>query len=346
MSRKTPLILCTAAVAYLAGDFFAFNGPLNRTIHGAFSPDAPSSVEKARKEGVIARVHEYPITTSQLDRATAESLWTVGKKPADLPADAHLAARKAALRDLIEHELLRASIAAAEQKIEVRAAEVDARCQEVFGAFDKAGLDAALKAQGVPSEKDLRDRITAHLRMEKYIRSQVQVSVSEEEAKKWFAEKGPSIGLPERLEARHIFAATLSTPPEDAKKKLEGALAALNAKQKDFAALAKELSEDPATKDSGGNLGWMSRQRLSPDFAEPVFSLAVNQPSLIRTRLGWHLIEVTGRKAAEPRSFEDAQPEVIAALEAVKAREAVRSYREKLRSESAAAVRIYDETLR
>ncbi len=346
MIQKTCLVISAAFLAYLAGDLFVFNGPARRGLE-RFSPDSPASVEKAKAEGVVARVGDYPITSSQVDRAVTERLWWEGRKPADLQPEDLAAARRAALQDLIDRHLIRSGIAGLEKPIEVPAAEIDARFQELVAPFGgKEALGEALASQGISSEKELRDRVAARLREEKFILAAVPAVVTEGEAEKWYAEHQQDLGLPERLEARHIFAATLDTPPDQAKQKLEGALAALSAKQKDFAALAKELSEDPATKDSGGNLGWMSRRRLSPDFAEPVFSLGVNQPSLIRSRLGWHLVEVTGRKSAEPRAFQDAKPEVLAALEAVKRRDALASYRGKLRADAAAGIRIYDEALR
>ncbi|RYD25875.1 MAG: hypothetical protein EOP87_23675, partial [Verrucomicrobiaceae bacterium] len=77
MTHTARLTLCTAFLAYLAGDFFLFNGPLHRAIQ-VFSPDTPQALEKARKEGVVARVGNRPISRSQLDRAVFERLTLEG----------------------------------------------------------------------------------------------------------------------------------------------------------------------------------------------------------------------------------------------------------------------------
>ena len=106
-----------------------------------------------------------------------------------------------------------------------------------------------------------------------------------------------------------------------------------------------ELSEDLANKDHGGALGWMTRERLPADFAAAVFSLALNQPRLIRTTLGWHLVEVTARKAAGPRTFEQAKPEILAALEAVKRRQATADFRQTLRKSAASKIEISQDVL-
>ncbi len=344
MSQKARIILCSALPLYLAGDFFLFNGPLNRAIR-VFSPDTPEAIAKARKQGVVARVGRQPITESQLERAVFERLWLEGRTLASLSADELKASRKAALDDLIENELLRARIESAETKTQPSEADIDERLKSFSSAFpSKTDLEAAAKTQGIPSGKALRDRIAARIIEEKFILSRTSVTVTEDEAKKWHDEHAKELEFPERVEARHVFIGTPNTPAEEGRKKIDEALAQLTAKQKDFATIAKEISEDTSSKDNGGNLGWLTRARLSPDFAEPVFTQAVNQPVIIRTRLGWHLLEITNRKSAEPRTFDDAKPEILSALEAVKQREAIKSFRDNLRK-SATGIVILDPEL-
>lgn len=54
-------------------------------------------------------------------------------------------------------------------------------------------------------------------------------------------------------------------------------------------------------------------ERLPADFGAPVFSLDEDKPTILRSRPGWHLVEVTGRKPVEPRTFEQAKSEIPAA---------------------------------
>ena len=347
MTQSARLILCAAVLAYLGGDLFVFNGPLNRSIQ-TFHPDSPRSVAKAREQGVVARVNQHPISKGQLERAATEHLWLEGKTFAELPADDQQAARKLALEELIEHQILINEMEKSGTVIDVADADIDERLKRLVARFESKGeLETAMKSQGVATEKDLRERVSAQIRAERFIESRIapEVAVTDDEAKKWFEANQQQLATPERLEARHIFIATIETPAEEAKKKLDEAFAALTSKQKDFATLAKELSQDPASKDNGGNLGWMTRQRLAPDFAEQVFSLAVNQPALIRTKLGWHLVEVTARKAAEPRTLEDGKAEIVAAIEAGKRRDAVKAFRSKLRQAAQPDIRIIEPSL-
>lgn len=344
MIPKARLTLCAAVVLYLAGDFFLFNGPLNRSL-AAFHPDSPQSLEKARANGAVARVAGRTITASQLDRATWVRLSLEGRRENELtPADRQ-AVRKAALEELIDEALLASSTSSVESPPSISPAEIDERLKLFSSAFpSKEALAEALKTQGINGESALRERITTRLRIEKHLAQSTAVTVTDDEARQWFDAHAAELAFPERLEARHIFIATPGTPAEEAKKTLEEALAQLTAKQKDFPTLAKELSKDASSKDNGGSLGWLTKARLSPDFSEPLFSLPENQPTLIRTRIGWHILEVTARKPSEPRSFEDAKPEILAALEAVKKRDAIKAFREKLRA-SKPVIHILDPDL-
>lgn len=334
MTRKALLSLFAAVPLYLAGDFFLFNGPLNRALQSA-----------VLRSGVIASVSGRPITSSQLDRAVFEHLHLTGGATATFSDAEQLAIRKSVLDDLILHEILRGEIEATAHKINVSPAEIDDRLAVFTARFaDKSQLETALKSQGIPTEAALRERIANRLRAEKLIASRTAVTVTDDEAKKWFTEHSKELVLPERVEARHIFLPVPGLPAEEAKKTIDEALARLTAKQKDFPSLAKELSQDPSTKDIGGNLGWITRARLSPDLAGPLFSLPEKQPAVLRSRIGWHLVEITGRKPSGPRTFEDAKPEIVTTLEAAKHRDAVKNLRETLRK-STAGVRILDPDL-
>lgn len=330
-----PRLVLLAAAGYIIADAFIFKGPASRWMNSIISqPAAP----------LAARVAGYPITVSQLDRALAESLWRDGKTPANLKPEELKTARDAALQELIDHELLRLQVKALARQLPVTPAEIDERVRRLVGRFEtKGALETAMKSQGIPNEEQLRDRLASRIREEKFLALRLAPGsrVSDEEAREWFEKNQAAVSLPERIEARHIFIPTLDHPPEEAKKKLDVALAELTEKKKDFPTLAKELSEDPATKDNGGALGWMTSSRLPADFAVPVFSLEINQPTLLRTKLGWHLVEVTARKTAEPRSFEQAKPEILTALAAEKNRQATGEIRSSLRKSSAGKIEIF-----
>jgi len=65
----------------------------------------------------------------------------------------------------------------------------------------------------------------------------------------------------------------------------------------DFASLASQFSEDPGTKQAGGDLGFFDRRRMTQPFDSAVFSLKVNEiAGPVRSQFGWHIIKKTGEK--------------------------------------------------
>lgn len=332
------LAILGVALAYLIGDLGVWRGPLRRAAERACTP----------REVVVARVFNYPLTRSQLERAVRERLWREGKTIETLtPANRQLA-RAAALDDLIDRELLRVKARANSAQLAVRDEDLNARLQRFASRFDSpAAMASAMQSQGLACERDLRDRLAAGIQQEQYLESKIGrlVKPTDEEARHWFEQNRKYLARPECVEVRQIFLPTLDHPAEEAQAKLAAAQAELTAGRQDFATLAKEISEDPATRDHGGALGWMTRERLPADFAAPIFALAMHQPALIRTRLGWHLVEVTARQPAEPRTFGQAKSEILAALEAVKRQQVITEFRHALRRIEAANIVVYPDRL-
>lgn len=334
-------------LGYLAGDLYVFNGPLNRRIQ-ASHPDSPESIAKAKANGVVARVFNHHITRSQLEYAIHERLWLEGKHADDLsPAERKLVTY-AALGDLIDHQLLRVKTKVNTFELAVSDAETEERLKRFAGRFEtKADLQAAMKAMGIPDETALRHRIAARIQQEKYVAMRVDplVKVSEEEIAAFYEANKDALQFPERIRAKHIFIATLNKPSDEVKGILEKAFAELTSGKKDFAALAKELSEDYATKEYGGELGWMSRARLPADFGEAAFAMAKDKPALVRTKLGWHILQITDRKPAELRTQEETKAEITAALTAAKRHQAVNDFRTALRQFEEEKIDIFHDQL-
>lgn len=328
LHRFTPrLALVGGLVVYLLADL-SLHGPVGHRL-ALLRPGSPDSIARAKAEGVIARVYFRPIHRSQLERAVLEK----GCSP------------QQALDELIDDELLRHRLER-EDGLTATPAETDEALRRFRLKFETAeALASALKSEGFPNEAALRDRLEQTILLEKLITRQTAAAtkVSDDEARAWFAKHAAELATPERLRARQVFLATLDREPDEAKQKLDAALADLTARKKTFEALVAELSEDDGSKPEAGDLGWMTRERLPADFVLPLFGLEKGKPTLIRTKLGWHLIEVTDRKPASPADFEQMKPEILAALEAKKKSIAIARFREELRAVAAGKIEIFED---
>lgn len=115
----------------------------------------------------------------------------------------------------------------------------------------------------------------------------------------------------EEVSARHILVAS-----EDEAKAIIGDLG----KGADFATIAKQKSTDPA-KDTGGDLGFFTRDSMVPEFADAAFNLGKGEytKTPVHTQFGWHVIKVEDRRTAPPPSFEESKEELTGEI----AREAI-----------------------
>jgi len=325
-------------IGYLAADLFLFKGPLSRRLN--------TSNQHHFAEVIVASVYGQKITRSQLNRAIHEQLFLEGKSLADLTHAEKNLVETAALNELIDHELLRVKVSA--QTTLASDHEVDARLELFAKKFSSLQeLEDALKSQGFKTMKDLRNRIAARIQQEKYVAMRIDplVAVSEEEITEFYQIHLEDLKIPERIRVRHIFISTLGTPVDEAKQRLQNALTELQNGSKTFAELALSLSADSASKNLSGDLGWMSRERLPRDFADPVFLLEKNQPTLIQTKLGFHIVELTDRLPAETPALEAVRDVIHAAITTTKRHQAVNDFRVKLRESEKNQIDIFHDQL-
>jgi len=123
---------------------------------------------------------------------------------------------------------------------------------------------------------------------------------------------------PERVRARHILIHVDKDAPQadqDAAKakaeKIRGELVA----GKDFAAAAKEYSDDKGSKDKGGELGFNERGSWVKPFADAAFALKPNEISQpVLSPFGYHLIQVEEKKPEQDRTLDQAKGEIAVTL--------------------------------
>ncbi len=123
---------------------------------------------------------------------------------------------------------------------------------------------------------------------------------------------------PERVRARHILIAV--TPDASAKAREEakakaGKILDQLKKGADFARLAAQYSDDPGTRDHGGDLGFFQRGQMIKPFEDAAFSLKPGQLSaVIQTRFGYHIIQVEQIEPAHTDTLAQATPRIVQIL--------------------------------
>jgi peptidyl-prolyl cis-trans isomerase D len=123
--------------------------------------------------------------------------------------------------------------------------------------------------------------------------------------------------VPDRVHVEHILFMTVgktSAEIAEIKKQAEKVLEMVK-KGGDFPKLAKQYSEDPGSKDKGGDLGWILKGQTVPEFQQVAFSLPVGQVSgLVQTQYGFHIIKVLGKETAHTKSFDEVKPQILQGL--------------------------------
>lgn len=124
---------------------------------------------------------------------------------------------------------------------------------------------------------------------------------------------------PARVKPRQILVKLAPDATEqqkaEAKARAEAIRKEIVEDNKDFAAVARERSEDPGTKPAGGDLGWVERGSLEPALAEALFALepgSVSEP--IETKLGFHVVKVEQKQEAADKKLADVENEIATLL--------------------------------
>ncbi len=209
------------------------------------------------------------------------------------------------------------------------AEEIDARVTSIGG---QDIFEQGLAAQGLtlPAYRDyIRGQIRRQLYTQQYMAKRsarlASVVIEESEIREFFEEQREAIG--ERPPMVTFAQIILVPAPSDSSR--EAALAEANRirqlalEGEDFAELAQEYSQDPGTKDQGGDLGWFRRgSGFVEAFEDAAFNLALNQISEpVETQYGFHIIKVNRRQSGEIRASHILIPVAVGPDDLQRARE-------------------------
>jgi peptidyl-prolyl cis-trans isomerase D len=150
-----------------------------------------------------------------------------------------------------------------------------------------------------------------------------KTTVPPSEVQRFYNENIQQYSTPEQIRASHILLKTDGKDEALVKKQAEDLVAQIKA-GKDFAALAKQYSEDDASKASGGDLDYFEHGRMVPEFENVAFAMQPGQISdPVKTQYGFHIIKLVDKKPAVTRSLDEVRPEITEQLKFQKAQQTV-----------------------
>lgn len=157
----------------------------------------------------------------------------------------------------------------------------------------------ALK-EGFDKSEEVKKRLQTlekQVVMQSFVENKSKNLVTEQQLRTAYAEKAAALKDQEEVRAKHILVATEPEAKELAKQ--------LKKKPADFDKIAKEKSTDKGTAVNGGDLGYFTKERMVPEFADAAFKLKkgdVSDP--VKSQFGWHVLKIEDRRKIEVPTFE------------------------------------------
>ncbi|HRS37368.1 MAG TPA: peptidylprolyl isomerase [Thermoanaerobaculia bacterium] len=188
-----------------------------------------------------------------------------------------------------------------------------AKIKEQFGG--EAAFRAAL-AQQATTEEALRSDLKENLAIQKFIATQLvpTIKVDEKEARAFYDENAVRMVEPASYHASHILLRVENDAKPEVRDAVRARAEALLAKVKaggDFAALARESSEDPGSQEHGGDLGWVHAGQAVPEFEQAALALAAGALSgVVESPFGYHLILLHEKRPERTVPFAEARERI------------------------------------
>lgn len=289
-------------------------------------------------EEIIAQINDRVIVLSEYQRSLQALRQDLAQEYNGLELEAHYRERaKDVLRELIDQQLLVQR--ATEMGVNVDS-DVVKRLDQIRQQMNLPSLEAleeAVGKQGINFE-DFRQNLRESFLTQRVIGQEVgsRIVITPAEISAYYEQHKEALERPEGVHIQQILIATENKPEEEVpaleKKAAEVLAKARNGE--DFAALARQYSED-ATASNGGDAGFFERAAMAPEIEAVAYSLAKNQISdLIRTKYGFLIIKLLEHTAAGVPPLSEVEPQIHERLYLQKIQPALREYLTRLRQES------------
>jgi len=270
-------------------------------------------VAAQRLDGIAAVVNDEVVLQSDVEEQLYLFMMRAQAEPDSTVADT---LRRQILDQLIDEKLIVAE--AKRQSVTVSDVEVNKQVDEAIKeAKERMGSPEAFKAQLERenlTEAKLREKYKAEVRRQMLAQRLVQKQVSRKtvtqaEAEAYFKanpDKFPKMPGEVRVSVIQILASADSATELAGKSRAQSARKRIVEGGEKFAKVAAEVSDDPSSARSGGDLGYFTRGQMDPAIEDAVFSQKIGVVSApIRTQFGYHLVEVLDRDTLKTRAKKD-----------------------------------------
>nr|BFD61335.1 peptidylprolyl isomerase [Bdellovibrio sp. HM001] len=253
----------------------------------------------------------------------------------DKPVTSLKGNRKAQLDYLIHEKILQSEIK--RLNLTVTSDRVDSELKEMAkkNNVSEAELANVIKQQGVTLEdyrRFLKDSIEKRSLMDAEIISKLRIS--DEDALNEYLKSNPN-NRPsiDEFSVSHIFFNPKKGGAEAAIKRAETVLGKLRSGD-NFENLAQQYSEDPNFS-SGGALGTFKSGEFLPEIEEAISSLKANETTpIVRSRMGFHIVKLTGKKLTTDPKFQAAKERIKSQLLEISFRRQLTNWLQTKRDES------------
>ena len=296
----------------------------------------------AKNSDVVLKVNDETVTRGEFygdfEKLKKAQLKELANIPPEQTEFIVISLKERFLNDTIIRTLLKGEFE--KRKIEATEEEIKAKQDEIvkkLGSEDD--LKKVLKENGISKER-LHSDLANEVKIDKLANQISPVNITDNDVAAFYNQNKDQFKV---NESAHVYHILINTNPEEIKREIvdkdkKGELSeeqiAKKVKEehqknealvneifekatknpKDFEKLAKEYSQDPGSKDKGGDLGTVERQALVKEFGDVAFTQKIGTIARAKSPFGEHIIYVTDRKPAGVQPLADIKDNLKAYL--------------------------------
>ena len=278
------------------------------------TPGAPPEPVKPVPEklpDVLARVNGEKVTRNDVEEFVHN---LEGRAGGPVPPDQRDRVYRGVLDQIVGYKLLLQEVKT--RKVVVTDADVDARIDQLKKQFPSEELFIKTLTDRKMTLDQIKGEARKDLSISRLIETEIapKLAVKPEQVEAFYKNNPDQFTQPERVKASHILISVPETADAaakaQAKSKAQQILKEIKA-GKDFAALAKQHSQDPGSAANGGDLGFFPKGQMVGPFNDVAFSLKPGAISnLVETQFGYHIIRVDEKQPAHTVPFEEVKPKI------------------------------------